>query len=43
MKDVKQKMKDLNVQLDNLCQVQLFLILSDAACNSVQEPSEHAV
>ena len=23
MKDVKEKMKDLNVQLDNLCQVQI--------------------
>ncbi len=43
MKDVKQKMKDLNVQLDNLCQVQVLLISSYAACNSVQEPSEHAV
>ncbi len=30
MKDVKQKMKDLNVQLDNLCQVQLLLISRDA-------------
>ena len=43
MKDVKQKMKDLNVQLDNLCQVQVLLISRDAACNSVQDPSEHAV